>query len=285
MPPSLDPMIARKTWRTLEPIHGLIYFAGEAGEAYEALGLPPGMGGYFASRAAAMGPVPAEVVIATFFNFHPAFVRETIPWAWSVAPPEAILAARYAAADRALRSRLGDEVASSAEVEESAVLARRAAEAATAWPEGRPLFAAHAALPWPDEPLLVLWHAQTLLREFRGDGHIAAMSAEGVGGVEALILHGATGEVPAATLRSSRRWPREEWAAGEDRLRSRGWLDGDGGLTEAGRAHRQGVEDATDRLAAPAYAVLGEDGCERLRTLGRPLSKAIVEAGAFGFGG
>lgn len=283
-PPSpLDPMIARKTWRTLEPIHGLIYFAPEAGEAYEALGLGPGMGGYFASRAAAMGPVPAEVVIATFFNFHPAFVRETIPAAWSVASPAAILEARLGAADRALRARLGDEVAASAEVEEAAVLARRAAESSTQWPEGRPLFAAHAALPWPEDPLLVLWHAQTLLREFRGDGHLAAMTVEEVSGVEALILHAATGEVPAATLRSSRRWPREEWDAAVEGLRSRGWIDAEGAMTEAGRVHRQWVEDRTDALAAPAYAVLGEEGCERLRTLGRPLSKAIVSAGGFGF--
>lgn len=283
-PPSpIDPMIARKTWRTLEPIHGLIYFAPEAGEAYEALGLGPGMGGYFASRAAAMGPVPAEVVIATFFNFHPAFVRETIPAAWSVATPAAILEARRGAADRALRARLGDEVATSAEVEEAAVLARRAAESSTQWPEGRPLFAAHAALPWPDDPLLVLWHAQTLLREFRGDGHLAAMAVEEVSGVEALILHAATGEVPAGTLRSSRRWPREEWDAGVEGLRSRGWIDAEGGLTDAGRVHRRWVEDRTDALAAPAYAVLGEEGCERLRTLGRPLSKAIVSAGGFGF--
>lgn len=279
----LDPTIARKTWRTLEPIHGLIYFAPEASEAYEALGLPPAMGGYFASRAAAMGPVPAEVVIATFFNFHPPFVRETIPWAWTVVAPEDLVAARFEAAGRALRARLGDDVATSPAVEEAAVLARRAAESATQWPEGRPLFAAHASLAWPEDPLLVLWHAQTLLREFRGDGHIAAMTAEGVGGVEALILHGATGEVPPATLRSSRRWPREEWEAGEEGLRARGWLDADGSLTDAGRAHRQWVEDRTDALAAPAYAVLGEEGCERLRTLGRPLSKAIVEAGAFGF--
>ena len=280
----LDPTIARKTWRTLEPLHGLIYFAAEAGEAYAALGLPPAMGGYFASRSAPMGPVGAEVVIATFFNFHPPFVRETIPSAWSVASPAAILDARLGAADRALRSRLGEDVATSPEVEEAAVLARRAAEAATQWPEGRPLFAGHASLPWPEDPLLVLWHAQTLLREFRGDGHIAAMTVEGVDGVEALILHGATGDVPPATLRSSRRWPADEWAAGEERLQARGWLDGDGGLTEAGRAHRQWVEDRTDALAAPAYEVLGEEGCERLRTLGRPLSKAIVAApGGFGF--
>jgi hypothetical protein len=278
----MDPVVARKTWRTLEPIHGLIYFAPEAVEAYEAIGLTPDPGGYFASRAAAMGAVPAEVVIATFFNFNPDFVRRSIPWAWTVAPPATILEARFAAAERALRNRLGD-LADGAGVEEAATLARRAAERACELPEGRPLFAAHAALAWPDDPLLVLWHAQTLLREFRGDGHIAAMTVEGVTGIEALLIHGATGEVASETLRSSRSWSREAWAAGVERLRSRGWLDAEGGLTEAGRAHRQWVEDRTDALAAPAYDALGDDGCERLRTLGRPLSRAIVDNGAFGF--
>jgi hypothetical protein len=278
----MDPVVARKTWRTLEPIHGLIYFAPEAVEAYEAIGITRDPGGYFASRSAAMGPVPAEVVIATFFNFFPDFVRRSIPWAWSVTTPEQVLSARFAAASSALRNRLGD-AADSAEVEEASVLARRAAEAACERPEGRPLFAAHASLAWPDDPLLVLWHAQTLLREFRGDGHISAMTVEGVNGLEALILHGATGDVPPATLRSSRNWPKDAWAAGEEGLRSRGWLDADGGLTEAGRAHRQWVEDRTDALALSAYEAIGDDGCERLRTLCRPLSRAIVDAGAFGF--
>ncbi len=278
----MNPTLARKTWRTMEPIHGLIYFAPEAGEAYETLGLPGGQGGYFASRAAAMGPVPAEVVVSTFFNFYPPFVRQTIPAAWSIASAEQIQTARMAAAGKALRKVLG-AAAESPEVEEAAALARTAAESSTQWPEGRPLFAANAALDWPDDPLLVLFHAQTLLREFRGDGHIAAMTVEGVGGLDALLIHGATGEVPASVLQMSRQWPDDEWAAGEERLRSRGWLADDGSLTEAGRTHRQWVEDRTDALAAPAYDAIGEEGCERLRTLCRPLSKAVVEGGSFGF--
>jgi hypothetical protein len=278
----MEPVVARKTWRTLEPLHGLIYFAPQSGEAYEALGLPAGQGGYFASRAAAMGPVPAEVVIATFFNFFPDFVRRTIPSAWSIASPEAIVAARFDAARRALRAVLGT-AADGADVEEAAALARIAAEAACEHPEGRPLFAAHAALDWPDDPLLVLWHAQTLLREFRGDGHIAAMTVEGVGGVEALLLHAGTGEIAASVLQSSRRWPDAEWNAGAERLRARGWLDDDGMLTDAGRVHRQWVEDRTDALALVAYEPLGDEGCERLRQLCRPLSRAIADSGALGF--
>ena len=277
----MDPLIARKTWRTAEPIHGAVYFAEEAVAEYEALGLDARQG-YFASRAAAMGPVPAGAVIATFYNFSPAAVQRAIPSAWSIATPDAVLAARLRAADGYLRRVLGDTVGT-ADVEEAATLARVAAEAAAQRLEGRPLFAAHADLPWPDAAHLVLWHAQTLLREFRGDAHVAVLAAEGIGGCEALVIHAATGEVPVAALKSTRERSDDEWAEACTRLRDRGWIDGDGGLTEAGRVHRLHVEDRTDALALPAYAAIGAEGCDRLRALTRPLSKAIVAAGVFGF--
>src|SRR4051812_2562056 len=188
----------------------MIYFAPEATERYEALGLR-GHAGYFASRAAAFGAVGPEVVIATFFNFPPDLVRRCLPSAWERATPAQVLQARYDAADAALARAFGD-----LPVEEAAALARRAAEAACEHVEGRALFAAHAGLPWPDAPRLVLWHAQTLLRELRGDGHIAALVAEGVSGIEALILHTATGEAPG--MRTSRPWSDEAWDAAVDGL-------------------------------------------------------------------
>ncbi len=279
---AFDPSAARKTWRTLEPFHGMIYFVRDATERYEALGVT-GRAGYFASRAAPMGAVPAEVVIATFFNFHPALVHAAIPAAWDTATPAALLAARVEGADAALR-RLVPDAVGSADVKEAAGLARQAALAACQRPEGRPLFAGHAALEWPDEDHLVLWHAVSLLREFRGDGHVAALTAEGVTGCEALVIHGATGEVPPAVLKSSRAWPDDEWAAAEEALRARGWLADDGSLTEAGRTHREWVEDRTDVLAAPPWSVIAEDGCARLRELARPWSRALVGSGEFGFG-
>jgi hypothetical protein len=276
----MDPVVARKTWRTLEPIHGMIYFTPEGPEQYGAVGLTGSRMGYFASRSAAMGPVPAEVVIATFFNFNPDLVRKSIPAAWSLASPDVILAARYAAVDAALRRAWGDDVAS-ASVEEAATLARRAAQAAVERPEGRPLFAGHASLPWPDAPHLVLWHAQTLLREFRGDAHIAALTLEGLHGIDSLVIHAATGDVPAVVLQTTRAWPDELWADAVERMRSRGFVStGDElALTDAGRAHRQWVEDRTDAGALLAYTAIGEDGCDRLRQLGRPLSKTIIERG------
>jgi hypothetical protein len=157
-------------------------------------------------------------------------------------------------------------------------LAGRAAEAACEHLQGRPLFAAHATLPWPDEPLPRLWHAQTLLREFRGDGHVAALVTEDVSPLEALVLHGASGSVPAPFLKASRAWPPAEWAAAEDRLRSRGLLDGDT-LSAEGKTFRQRIEDRTDRLALPAYAALGEKDCERLAELARPFGRGVVKAG------
>src|SRR3954451_15191413 len=144
----MDPIVARKTWRTVEPIHGMIYFAPEADAAYRAIGLDGNPPAYFASRAAPMGPVRAEVVIATFYNFCPALVRSAIPLSWTKADPATIIDARLAAADAALTRLLGDDLASRADVAEAASLARDAALAACEQPQGRPLFASYVALPW-----------------------------------------------------------------------------------------------------------------------------------------
>ena len=86
-------VLARKMWRTLEPYHGLVYFTPHAAAAYAALGIT-GQAGYFASRAAPMGPVPAGVVIATFYNFDPRLVRAAVPAVWRAASPVDITAAR-----------------------------------------------------------------------------------------------------------------------------------------------------------------------------------------------
>jgi len=277
----MEPVVARQTWRTVEPVHTVLYFAPESVELYEGLGFEPVTHGYFPVRAAPMGAVPAEVVIATFFNFCPDLVRAAMASAWDLVTPEAAVTARLDAFDRLFHRTLASLVEPEP-LAEMAGLARRAAEEAATRPEGRPLFAGHAALAWPDQPHLVLWHAQTLLREFRGDGHIAALTAGGLTACEALVVHAATGEVPRDMLKMTRSWPEDSWTAAEDELRSRGWLDLDGELTGAGRARRQAIEDRTDELALPAYLPLGEDGCQRLRALARPLAKAIVASGELG---
>lgn len=284
MDPAIDPVVARQTWRSLEPVHAMIYFVPEAGDRYAALGLAE-RSGYFASRSAPMGRVDPEVVVATFFNFYPGLVRTAMGDVWSKADPEAVLAARLEAADAALRRGLGDAAVGSAEMASAAALARRAAEAATERPEGRPLFAGHSRLAWPDEAHLVLWHAQTLLREFRGDGHIAALCCEGVSGVEALVVHAASGEVAAPVLQATRAWPDGEWEAAVASVGDRGWLEAGAELrlSRSGAEQRQRIEDLTDSLAVGPYAALGEDLCAELRRLGRPFSQAIVAKAMIGF--
>ena len=274
-----SPELARKMWRTLEPYHGIIYFTPHAAAAYAQLGIE-GRDGYFASRAAPLGPVSAEVVIATFYNFHPGLVRHAIPGAWEKASPAQILEARLAAADLALREILGDRIESD-EVVRAAMLAERAARAAPI--AGRPLFAAHAALAWPDPPHLALWHAITLLREFRGDVHVAALVTAGLDPCEALITHAGANDsgIGFSVLQQSRSWPDDEWEAAKARLTQRGLFDGEG-LTEEGAALRARVEALTDEAAAGVWTALPTEGADHLRALVRPWSRAIVESGVFG---
>ena len=273
----VDPMIARRTWRTLEPIHGMIYFVPEAVDAYRAIGVT-GRSGYFGSRAAPMGAVDAALVQATFFNFHPALVRDALDGLWNRTTPAALVEARLAAADAALRRAWGHGVDSD-DLRRGATIARSAAVVASDRIDGRPLFAGHATLDWPEVPHLVIWHAQTLLREFRGDGHIALLVAEGLTGLDALVLHAATGEVPRAALQATRQWSDAEWDSGVESLAERGLVESDGAFTEEGRRLRAFIEDRTDALALEPYRRIGEDACGDLRALARPFSKGILDAG------
>lgn len=270
------PALARAMWQTLEPLHGFSYFAPETRAATDSLGLRGGWMSYFGCRAAALGPVPAAVVTATFYGFHPAMVARAIPDAWSFAAPDRIVAARQEAAGRALRRLLGDRC-DSPQVAEAAELARTAASAAPT--AGRALAAAHAALDWPAEPYLVLWQACTVLRESRGDGHVAALVAADVGPCESHVMLSAAGGPPPELLRFARGWTEQEWDAAVARLVGRGWLDPAGDLTEAGRAVRDSIEDRTDELSAAPWATLGEQATDRLRTLGEGLSRAVLDAG------
>lgn len=252
---------ARRLWQLLEPIHTVVYFAQDK-TAYAEAGLRGGWMGYFASRAAPMGEVSPEVVVATFYNFAPTMVRRAIPDAWSFASPEVVLDARMTVAERALRALLPD--GENEVIEEAADLTRVAAEAGQ--PAGRPLFAAHAALPWPSDPLLSLWHGATLIREHRGDGHIAALLVAELDGCEANVVAAAAGMVHADTQRTMRGWTELEWASAESRLRERGWIDGDR-LIAHGVESREELEDTTDRLAVDPVTALGDDRCDRLAEL------------------
>jgi hypothetical protein len=279
VPSQLADGVPARGHRATDALHSMIYFVPEADEYLTATGLRPGRMGYFASRSAPMGPVTPAVTVATFYNFNPELVNRFLPRAWTLAAPDAVIAARFTAADHALRRLLGEDIIASPELAELAELTRVAT--AGLEPAGRALYAAHAQLDWPQEPHLALWHGITLMREFRGDGHLAALLDAQLNGVEALVTHTATGKgFTVQAAKATRGWSDEQWAATEAGLRERGQVD-DHGLTPAGAALREQVETATDRMDSAPYLALGEPRTARLIELGKRFSRVAVANGAF----
>ncbi|HEY3559420.1 MAG TPA: hypothetical protein VGL05_18245 [Kribbella sp.] len=274
---------ARGMWKALEPYHAITYFAPETRKATDALGLKGGWMSYFGCRAAPLGPVGPEIVAAVFYNFHPAMVARSIPDAWSYASPSQLLDARLTAVDNAVRRLFAagtpsyQTVWSGGVFDRAASLARRAAELAPT--AGRPIAAANAALEWPTNPHLVLWQATTILRESRGDGHVAALVAAGLSPCQALVMISADSGPAKEVFQLNRRWSDEEWAAASEELRTRGLLDGEGALTAAGHALRQQVEDTTDALADQGWQALGDELTTELHDLVRPLSAVLMAEG------
>ncbi|WP_460357121.1 SCO6745 family protein [Mycobacterium sp. ZZG] len=265
--------LARRLHDRAEPVHAVTYFAPECRAALDGLGYRGFWMGYFAARSAPLGAVPAAVVTAAFYNFAPERVAKALPAAWDIASPALALTARREAAVAALRrSGVTDDAAATV-----ADLTAKALAGANVG--GRPLFAANAALDWPAEPVARLWHASTLLREHRGDGHVAVLTAEGVSGRECNVLHAAAGGVPEEMIKRARDYDEEQWARHRGALQQRGLLDGDGALTAAGREFKQHIEDRTDALALSVLDGLEDGEVEALfRTL-TPIARAVVDAG------
>ncbi|MFE6837336.1 hypothetical protein ACFVFI_21200 [Streptomyces sp. NPDC057705] len=274
-------LAARRCWHAaINPLHATVYFSPEIAKEFAALGITDPVGVNLAHRSAAMGAVGAGVVTATFYNYRHDLVARHLPAVWDTTTPEEALAARLRAADGSLRRLLGAETIASPELAEAADLAMRATEGCTR--HARTLYAAHADLPVPQEPHLRLWHATTLLREHRGDGHLAALLLADLDPVEALVSHTATGKgMTPKWLKGMRGWTQDDLDAAAGRLRERGVLDAAGELTEDGAALREQLESDTDRLDAGPYQHLGADGLARLTELGGALVVKAVTAGAF----
>jgi Helix-turn-helix family len=272
----IDTRAVRRLWRVFEPYHAITYFSPETTNAFKSAGLRGFWMGYFAGRAAPMGRVGSGVVTATFYNFAPKMVSRAIPDAWEFAPTEAVLDARMAGVDVALRRILGDRL-NERSTSEAASIAQEAVNATN--PAGRPLFAANAELSPPSEPHLRLWWAVTCLREHRGDGHVASLLQAGVDGCEAHVTLVATGSLSREVLQPNRGWTDEEWESANERLRARGWLESDGTLSAEGRSGRRHLENDTDRLAEEPWRRIGDSRTERFMELLTPLTDRILSLG------
>ena len=256
---------ARRVWLAVEPVHAVTYFDDGCRAAADELGMKGFWMGYFAFRAAPLGPVGPAPVEAIFAGFLPRWVARALPDAWQYASPEDCLAARSSSATAVLR-RVGvdDELAASASELLEPVVDGLVVT-------GRPLAAANRALPLPDDPVARLWQLTTTLREHRGDSHVAALVAAGLSGLDAHLLHVASGEAKWG----SRGWSDDERAVAEASLRTRGMLDRDGSLTDVGRTVRADLEAATDAAAwSGGLADLDDDGVDDIERVLAPAADA-----------
>ncbi|MGI5128259.1 SCO6745 family protein [Pseudonocardia sp. CA-107938] len=271
------PTLARRLWEAVEPLHAIVYFAPQPAAAARRIGLRGYWMGYFASRVAPLGPVPPVAVAAMAYGFAPSMVARAIPDAWSYAEPALVLETRIAAAAEALRAAFDP-----AEVTALAELAEPLWETVAACRfDGRPLAAAWSQVPRPADPVASAWLAAGVLREHRGDGHVLAAVAHGLAGLDATLTFVAAGGMQRDVIQPARGWTDEEWAQSARRLAARGLLDRDGRLTRLGGALRHDVEDMTDRLAAAPVERLGPTGVEDVIARAAPLSRVLVDTGAF----
>ncbi len=259
--------------------HVFIYFCPEAGASYATEGIE-GRGGYFASRTAAMGPLPTEMVTATFYNFSPGIVAPAMDGVWDSVTAEQMQLARWRAVAEVCDATCRDAL-TEAEVDEALALAQRSVDALT-W-EGRPLAAGNQAAmalldasEFADDKLVRLWQLVTIIREWRGDAHIGLLIAEPLTGAECTVISHA---LKGGFTKASRAWPDEVWDAAVARLTADGWISDEETLTAEGAARREALEARTNEVSAPVWAGFDDAEVNRLGDLLQPLVDGIAEAG------
>ena len=272
--------LARRMFELVEPIGVIPYSADEPNEAMFALGFTRYWDTYFAGRAAPLGSsVPADVVHALFYNFAPGEVARHIPQVWSTTTPEAAIAARQEGCVKALRRILGDLVETPDFVRAGELLTTAATSASL---DGRPMYAALRALPVPEEPVARLFHAASLLREHRGDGHIAALMTEGIGGLEAHVLLALDLGIPAPAFGRIHHLPATQLTDLVDLMKARGLIEDESTFTAEGRRVKDRVEALTDDLAVAPYEVLDPADLDELVGLLAPIARELTAAQELG---
>ena len=267
--------VRRRFWQGIEVIHDVVYFAPDIRERFDALGLKGWWMAYFASRSAALGTPGPKLVTALFYGFAPRMVERVLPDAWAMADRDVVLDTRLQLARDALAPAVGDlDLDPLATVLETIVDGLDFA--------GRPLAAAHASIERPEDALGRLWWAASVLREYRGDSHIALLTTNDLDGTEANALARADGRAPERQ-REARGWTEEEWAAAFTRLERRGWVDVNQAITPDGHAFRTQLEDETDRVSSASFPDDMHALAEAAEDALVDLARAIKESGAVTF--
>ncbi|HEV3267748.1 MAG TPA: hypothetical protein VGZ68_05040 [Acidimicrobiales bacterium] len=269
------PTLAGRFWEALEPIHAVVYFAPESVDAASRVGLSDYWMSYFAGRFAPLGAVSAAPVVAMAYGFAPSMVARSIPEAWTLAEPSAVLDARLQGASTSLSKNLDATwLMDIGELEGflwDAVGSCRF--------DGRPLAAAWSSVARPDDPVASTWLATTILREHRSDGHVLAAVPAGMNGLEATLTLVATHVITRDVIQPNRGWSDDEWDDAAARLHERGILDSVGELTATGDRLRRAIEDTTDQLAAAPLELLGDTYVEHVINLATPVSRRLIDSG------
>jgi hypothetical protein len=246
--PEVPTTPARRLRDACEVIATQGWWSRPAADAVTALGLGF-FDGYVWGRAAALGTPPASLVAATFGVFEPGLIGAVYRQGLAAAGRDDVLAARASGATAAVAAVVDDG--------DAAGLADPLLDALDRLdPMGRPLFAGLRELPRPEAAAGRLWRAAELVREHRGDGHLAACIATGLDAVEANVLTELWLGYRIGDYSSTRGFDATALGAAAERLEARGWLAG-GGLTQAGLAARRALEAATDASQAALVVALG----------------------------
>lgn len=265
---------AREIRAVTEPLAAGVYFAPEAQEEYRALGLDY-FESYFCSRGACLGQAPWSVIGAAFAAFKPSAVEAAVTSGWSKTTSTAMLAAREHGATAQLERILGG-ISTPTDVTRATEILFAATDGVD--PSGRVLFAGLSVLDRPATPFGAFWRAADLVREHRGDGHVASWIPH-VDSTEITVLTEIAWGIPRRTYVFTRGWDETDVAAAEDRLTARGLLAGDE-LTDAGRELRHHIETSTDLSTRAVIERIGDDHDELVGLL-RPWADAVVASGGY----
>ncbi len=278
---------ARRLAAALEPVAAQVYFSPECHAAYAELGFGPSPGqangvalpdgpAYFTSRGSVMGQVHPSVVAAAFAVFNPAVVLPAVAYGWTLTDATTIAAARDEGAIAQLCRILGNEPAG---LHRAVQLLLRAVE--PLHPAGKPLFSGLTSLAMPELPLGVAWRLTDLLREYRGDAHVAAWTGGGFDAPEIGLLTELYWGLPPRSYLRTRAWSTVDLDEAQERLLTRGLITEDGAsLTEEGRTGREAVEEMTDLMCRPITDALGDD-LEELLAILSPWGAQVRAAGGY----
>ena len=265
---------ARRLRDSLEPIATQGWWSRQSADRTVALGLGF-FDGYVWGRAASLGQPAASVVVAAFGVFEPAFLSSVYEQGRSAAVRDDVLRERALGAEESLVAILGSSHAASAgEVADTILAATDRLDGAA-----RPLFSGLRELAVPPNNYGRLWRAAELVREHRGDGHLAACIAAGLDAVTMNVLTELWVGYPVGGYSSSRGFTPEVINNSIGALEARGWVGG-GALTPDGVRARTDIEDATDASQSALIALLGDD-LHRVVAAAAPMSHAVLDAHAF----